>query len=502
MQSRRSQRDFHPAAFEQGHGVLASNGGHEMTSGPPVLGAGYKAPAPSQAWSEDRMPMKFRTNRQATKTDMTPAPGSSHHNGAFSTSPSLSMPLSTADRSSLSFTSQPHFGPSEYQAQNQVARAPPGYPTPQPQPQTQPQPQPQPQTGSLRPYQRQPPNAAYPPNHRSQTAYARPPPAQNQASSASWNGTRRSRAQGGMWSGGSTRNNPGNAGAVVRSFGPAPATSENYKGNANLEANRSHDIPAEESCSLWITNLPANCDVPMLLSRIRDCDKVFATVINSADPANGKPFVAAKVVFWSRRGVDRLMQRHQDGHFAFAYPGVETPPPLRVSLNRILARPMPPSPHCRVLLLKGHRDIVSEAHLRAVVFQDKFVWQDDGKPSVEFECPITHTRLLEWHFGSWRCQAENAYNLLDAHIQQGKTVVGERRDLEKQERDISTELERIYYGIEPHIIDNSEKLLRQAASLWEQLKVVQGKIDGLPKLSDSDINWAAATVIFGEDPCA
>lgn len=110
VQRRRPQRHGHSNALEQNRGVWANNRDHETTSGPLVLGAGYKAPSrppsvASQAWSEDHIPPKFRKRHAtATKTD-----------GPSSTTPAPSMPRSSAGRSSLSFMSQPHFGPSEYQ---------------------------------------------------------------------------------------------------------------------------------------------------------------------------------------------------------------------------------------------------------------------------------------------------------------------------------------------------------------------------------------------------
>lgn len=302
-----------------------------------------------------------------------------------------------------------------------------------------------------------------------------------------------------MQSGGSSRY-PRNAGAVVRSFGPAPTTSSNYKGNAHLEANQSHDIPKEESCSMWITNLPPDCDVPMLLSRIVDCDKVYATVINEAIPADGKPFAAAKVVFWTRRGVERLLQRHQDGLFVFAYPGTATPPTPGVTLNRILARPMPPSSCSRVLVLHGHRDIINEENLRANVFQNRFVWQDDGAPSVELENPRTHLRFLEWRFGSWRCQAENAKNILDGCISHGKEVK-RRHDLQKEEQQLKAELGNIYNNFET-LFKDSTMVLDMLCDREDRLKIVQREIVGLPEVSDGELLWAAVTVIYGRDPCA
>ncbi|KAK4448058.1 hypothetical protein QBC34DRAFT_408052 [Podospora aff. communis PSN243] len=47
-----------------------------------------------------------------------------------------------------------------------------------------------------------------------------------------------------------------------------------YRGNLHQEQNFSANIPPEDSCSFWLTNLPPNCTVHQLLSSIRGFGRV------------------------------------------------------------------------------------------------------------------------------------------------------------------------------------------------------------------------------------
>lgn len=292
-------------------------------------------------------------------------------------------------------------------------------------------------------------------------------------------------------------------GAVVRSYGPTNhhTTSANYKGNPDVEANQSHDIPESESCSLWITDLPPRCDVRMLLSQVVNCDKVFATVISPPLPDQGKPYAAAKIVFWSRQGVDRLRQRAKEGRF---FPHVSPLP--KVYMNRVRTKAAKPNWNvCRVLLIKGHRSIANEEYLRTKLFLDKFTWQDDGPPRVVREYPETHIRILEWRFGSWRCQAENAYGILMNKIYEGNVAAERaerRRGLEQQERALEAEIEFVNENFLPFIVENNMKIVNKLEDLHQKLDEVRNRVRGLPETSDDEVLWKDAVVIFGVDPCA
>ncbi|KAI2471608.1 hypothetical protein F4781DRAFT_440225 [Annulohypoxylon bovei var. microspora] len=181
--------------------------------------------------------------------------------------------------------------------------------------------------------------------------------------------------------------------------------SANYGGNIFLESNQSANIPEEFSTSLWLTNLPPDCTHQMLLSTIRRCGKIYASVINppvhsTGRSAQGAPHwtAASKLVFFDRAGLDKLMAKSQAGDFSV---GGYVP---RLRMNRIKSAPRPAGPHCRVLHIEGPSCLVNEGYL-GKFFQTKFKY--------ELEIILTlgshgsHTRQ-EWRFGSYRCQAESA----------------------------------------------------------------------------------------------
>lgn len=185
----------------------------------------------------------------------------------------------------------------------------------------------------------------------------------------------------------------------------------NYKGNPNLPANQSDNIPLSRSCSLWITGLPAGCTYAMLLGSIRDCDKVFSLYINKARPAAGLWHAAAKLVFFSRRGVDQLLQQASEGRFLVG----SLHPSLH--LNDLLRKPVKPGPECRVIRIDGPVQVVNERWLRNF-FKGKFTWEDDRVLVRRERLQLTRDgvlrpmRTVEWHFGSYQNQAQNAVKVL------------------------------------------------------------------------------------------
>ncbi|KAI0599461.1 hypothetical protein F4775DRAFT_600014 [Biscogniauxia sp. FL1348] len=188
--------------------------------------------------------------------------------------------------------------------------------------------------------------------------------------------------------------------------------SPNYRGNPYLATNQSADIPDALNTALWVTNLPPDCTHAMLLSSVRGCGKVYATVINppSPSPPNLTPTPnptstqqqhitsASKLVFFDVAGAQALLRRAREGRFAVA--GYVP----RVRHNRIRSAARPPGPQSRVLHVEGPDRVVNEPFL-AAFFAARFAY--------ETECVVPLGRLagrarLEWRFGSYRCQAESA----------------------------------------------------------------------------------------------
>ena len=201
--------------------------------------------------------------------------------------------------------------------------------------------------------------------------------------------------------------------------------SENYGGDPFNVANQSANVPDAENTSLWITNLPPDCDHRMLLSAVRRCGKVFACVVNpptnkvgrpgSAAPQQPHMTAAAKLVFFDRPGVDALTLQAHRGEFKV---GGFVP---RVRPNRIRSAAREPGPQCRVLHIEGPLCIVN-THFLLNFFQSKFTFEleevlilstvdqqalpsPEGVPGIATQLPRVRQ---EWRFGSFRCQAEAA----------------------------------------------------------------------------------------------
>ncbi|KAI1801222.1 hypothetical protein F4811DRAFT_535193 [Daldinia bambusicola] len=217
----------------------------------------------------------------------------------------------------------------------------------------------------------------------------------------------------------------------------ATGISHNYGGNIFLSSNQSADIPEDQSTSVWMTNLPPDCTHQMLLGAIRNCGKVFATVINPPDESTGRyrqraPHTtsASKLVFFDRSGVDNLLAKAQAGEFS-----VEGYVP-RVRMNRIRSAARDPGPHCRVIHIEGPSRIVNERTLHAF-FTSKF--------NYELEAVLTlssnpwYTRQ-EWRFGSFRCQAESARQSINREKQ--RTDLAEAEALDWKEV-------QVYFGVDP-----------------------------------------------------
>ncbi|KAI1159917.1 hypothetical protein F5B18DRAFT_655126 [Nemania serpens] len=88
--------------------------------------------------------------------------------------------------------------------------------------------------------------------------------------------------------------------------------SSNYRGDINNPCNQSANIPDSENCATWWTNLPADCTYEMLFDSIRSVGAVSHAVINPPVGMHGT--AAAKIEFFERASVDRLMAQAKNGH--------------------------------------------------------------------------------------------------------------------------------------------------------------------------------------------
>ncbi|KAK4465208.1 hypothetical protein QBC42DRAFT_261800 [Cladorrhinum samala] len=203
--------------------------------------------------------------------------------------------------------------------------------------------------------------------------------------------------------------------------------SPNYKGNPDLDRNRSANIPESENCSLFLVGLAPDLTTHSLLAGVQGMGRVFATHINPPEPKNGHHLSAAKLVFFNRTDAGKFCpfsdlfsafqlqeltktnaenfynQTKQQG---FSLPSA---PQFRAKVfwNRIRsAEEDPTGTKSRVLLISGPPSIVNPVFLTEY-FDTKLIYQTDE--IIEHGRSEDGSRaLIEFRFGSYRCQAEAA----------------------------------------------------------------------------------------------
>ncbi|KAI0419686.1 hypothetical protein F5X98DRAFT_384456 [Xylaria grammica] len=183
----------------------------------------------------------------------------------------------------------------------------------------------------------------------------------------------------------------------------AGGVSPNYMGDPYRVANQSANIPEHLNTSVWITNLPPDLTVKMLLDNVRGCGKVYATVVNGPEH-NHHITAASKLVFFDVAGCENLLNQSLQGRFVV---GGYVP---RVRRNRIRTAAKPPSPSSRVLHIEGPGCLVNESYLAALYRTANITWQDEEVIVLSSTDRLTR---LEWRFGSFRCQAESAWHLIE-----------------------------------------------------------------------------------------
>jgi hypothetical protein len=201
----------------------------------------------------------------------------------------------------------------------------------------------------------------------------------------------------------------------------AAGVSANYKGDYTLPRNRPADIPEEQNCSVFITGLPGDVTTHQLLSIIRDTGRVWASVINP--PISVQGTAAAKITFFTPAAAQTFLARaNGQGQPGFVVRGHQTV--VRPDRNRVPAADELEG-HTRCLMIAGPRDIVTEAGL-AAYFSQRFRFETD---EVDFLVRGQVINVVEWRFGSYRCQAQWAWRSIreDAFLQaQGVRVNFER----------------------------------------------------------------------------
>lgn len=178
--------------------------------------------------------------------------------------------------------------------------------------------------------------------------------------------------------------------------------SPNYMGNVFLEKNKSADIPANQNCSLFILGLPPRVTHHQILSAIHGIGRVYQTHINPPEPEKGNLTAACKIIFFDRASAERFYDRYQPT--GFRVPD-ETHYEGHVVWNRVRTAAQNHSDGLsRVLWISGPPQIVNGHNLTRYF---------GTKISFDVDMVIEHggnleRAVVEYRFGSYRCQAETA----------------------------------------------------------------------------------------------
>lgn len=228
------------------------------------------------------------------------------------------------------------------------------------------------------------------------------------------------------------RPRPGNHALFTDVDRIAAGFSPRYMGDILLRNNQSEDIADDQNCSLFIVNLPAGVTTHDLLAavhRLGPTGRVYATHINGPEPARGHPGCAAKVVFFKRDVAHAFHERcaalgvgvgvggdnnnnnnnnagHHTGGPGFLVNGQMT----RVMWNRIRTSEralLADTDASRVLLIAGPPAFVNERALTAF-FRSKLEFQVDSVITHVAGAAEGAPAVVEYRFGSYRCQAQAA----------------------------------------------------------------------------------------------
>ncbi|OTB09440.1 hypothetical protein M426DRAFT_256594 [Hypoxylon sp. CI-4A] len=188
-----------------------------------------------------------------------------------------------------------------------------------------------------------------------------------------------------------------------------------------------------QNCALHIENLPPDCTIADLLGSIKGVGKVFAS--NVRPPAGKYLSSAAKIVFWDRAAVDRLLALVEQGTFIV---GNYAP---RVKPNAHKSLPQGPSDASRVIIIYGPAAIIYKKYL-AYFFGSLFQFDLESVRTL-YESGL-HT-ALEFRFASYRLQASNAAKFIDMAVR-GQHIKGV--NLTMGEMDLWREVQYTW-GVDP-----------------------------------------------------
>ncbi|KAF9767334.1 hypothetical protein IL306_000124 [Fusarium sp. DS 682] len=190
--------------------------------------------------------------------------------------------------------------------------------------------------------------------------------------------------------------------------------SDNYRGEHNIRNASALSLTPEQNCALWLTNLPPNVTHHQLLSQIRNVGRIWCTVINEPD-YDRHDTAAAKVVFFTPGPAQLLLSKSlTQGLNVCGYP-------VRVTHNRVKYGEQPiMGAASRVLIITGKTTFVNPNSLTEF-FKQRFVFEVDEITEliVQGNAAKGGRSVVEYRFGSFRCQAQMGKMALEKDRPQG-----------------------------------------------------------------------------------
>lgn len=181
--------------------------------------------------------------------------------------------------------------------------------------------------------------------------------------------------------------------------------SPDYHGDPYLLRNQSANIPDHLNCSLFLVNLPPRLTTHRLIAAIHamgPTGRIYATHINAPEPDRKHYGCAAKVIFFELAAARAFYKSCElQGFNVDGYP-------VRVMWNRIkTAQQEHAKTTTRVLLIGGKPDFVNPVTLTEY-FCTKLQFQIDSIITHSDGLKGDRDAVVEYRFGSFRCQAEAA----------------------------------------------------------------------------------------------
>ncbi|KLO79661.1 uncharacterized protein LW93_13359 [Fusarium fujikuroi] len=190
--------------------------------------------------------------------------------------------------------------------------------------------------------------------------------------------------------------------------------SDNYKGEHNTRNASALSLTPEQNCALWLTNLPPDVTHHELLGQIRNVGRIWCSVINEPDWERHET-AAAKVVFFTPGPAQLLLSKSlTQGISVRGFP-------VRVTHNRVkYGEQGILGSASRVLIITGKSTFVNPSSLTEF-FEERFVFEVDEITEliVQGDASKGGRSVVEYRFGSFRCQAQMGKMALEKDRPQG-----------------------------------------------------------------------------------